>query len=207
MISFVEEERVSTRDRILEEALTLFSENGYDGTGVEQIAERVGIKAPSLYKHFKGKEDILNALIDNAEARYEESFGSEQRLGRLPESREEFVQMTMERVLFTMRDPMIRKIRKFLVQEQFRSDRLAAITTRHQLEGVQRMYTKIIGSMMEKGLFVNDDPGLLADELTAQVVLLIAKADRQPQAEQEITESIERHIRHFCKVYMRAIHG
>ena len=55
---------MSTRDKILEEALTLFSENGYDGTGVEQIAERVGIKAPSLYKHFKGKEDILNALIE-----------------------------------------------------------------------------------------------------------------------------------------------
>ena len=103
-----------------------------------------------------------------------------------------------------MRDPMIRKIRKFLVQEQFRSDRLAAITTRHQLEGVQRMYTIIIGSMMKKGLFVKDDPELLADELTAQVVLLIAKADRQPQCEQEITESIERHIRHFCKVYMTA---
>lgn len=181
----------------------LFAENGYDGTGVEQIAEKVGIKAPSLYKHFKGKEDILNALIDNAEARYEEYFGSEQRIGKMPESREEFIRVTMERVLFTMRDPMIRKIRKFLVQEQFRSDRLAAVTTRHQLEGVQKMYTRIIKDMMEKGLFVKDDPALLANELTAQVVLLIAKADRQPQAEQEITESIERHIRHFCDVYMK----
>ena len=57
---------------------------------------------------------------------------------------------------------------------------------------------------MEKGLFIKDDPELLANELTAQVVLLIAKADRQPQYEQEITESIERHIRHFCDVYMRA---
>lgn len=194
---------MTTKERILAEALTLFSENGYDGTSVEQIAEKVGIKAPSLYKHFKGKEDILNTLIDNAEARYEAYFGSEQRLGQLPESREVFIRVTMERVLFTMRDPMIRKIRKFLVQEQFRSDRLAAITTRHQLEGVQRMYTRIIGGMMEKGLFVKDDPALLANELTAQVVLLIAKADRQPQKEQETTESIERHITHFCDVYMR----
>ena len=194
---------MTTKERILAEALTLFSENGYDGTSVEQIAEKVGIKAPSLYKHFKGKEDILNTLIDNAEVRYEAYFGSEQRLGQLPESREVFIRVTMERVLFTMRDPMIRKIRKFLVQEQFRSDRLAAITTRHQLEGVQRMYTRIIGGMMEKGLFVKDDPALLANELTAQVVLLIAKADRQPQKEQETTESIERHITHFCDVYMR----
>ena len=78
---------MSTKDRILDEALTLFSENGYDGTSVEQIAEKVGIKAPSLSKHFKGKEDILNAIIDNAEARYEESFGSVKHIGRLPDSK------------------------------------------------------------------------------------------------------------------------
>jgi len=44
-------------------ALTLFAENGYDGTSVEQIASIVGIKAPSLYKHFKGKEDIGTVSI------------------------------------------------------------------------------------------------------------------------------------------------
>lgn len=54
---------MTTKERILEAALTLFAENGYDGTSVEQIATEVGIKAPSLYKHYKGKEDILNALI------------------------------------------------------------------------------------------------------------------------------------------------
>ena len=193
---------MATKDRILEEALTLFSENGYDGTGVEQIAEKVGVKAPSLYKHFRGKEDIMNALIDNAEARYEEYFGSERHIGKLPENREEFIAVTMDRILFTMRDPMIRRIRKFLVQEQFRNERLAAVTTRHQLEGVQKMYTRILAGMMEKGLVVKDDPELLANELASPVVLLIAKADRQPQLEREITESIERHIRHFCDVYM-----
>lgn len=181
----------------------LFSENGYDGTSVEQIAEKVGIRAPSLYKHFKGKEDILNAIIDNAEARYEESFGSEKRIGRLPESKEEFVRITLDRISFTMHDPMIRKIRKFLVQEQFRSERLAAITTKHQLDGLLGMYTKIIGGMMDNDLFKKDDPVLLATEVTAPVVLWIAKADRQPQYEQEIMDSIEKHIRHFCDVYMK----
>ena len=194
---------MSTKERILDEALMLFSENGYDGTSVERIAEKVGIKAPSLYKHFKSKEDILNAIIDNAEARYEESFGSEKRIGRLPESKEEFVRITMERISFTLHDPMIRKIRKFLVQEQFRSERLAAITTKHQLDGLLGMYTKIIGGMMDNDLFKKDDPVLLATEVTAPVVLWIAKADRQPQYEQEIMDSIQKHIRHFCDVYMK----
>lgn len=193
---------MTTKERILEEALTLFAEKGYDGTGVDQIAECVGIKGPSLYKHFKGKEDILNSLIDSAEARYEEYFGSDRNIGRLPESKEEFVKMAMGRVLFTMHDPIIRKIRKFLVQEQFRNERLAEITTRHQLDGIQLMYTKIIRDMMAEGMFREDDPALLAAELTAPVVLMVSRADRQPMNEKEIIEQIERHIRHFCDVYM-----
>ena len=194
---------MTTKERILEEALTLFAQYGYDGTGVDLIAKRVGIKGPSLYKHFKGKEDILNTLIDNAEVRYEDYFGSEKHIGKIPQSKEEFIRTTMGRIAFTMKDPMIQKIRKFLVQEQFRNDRLAEITTRHQLEGVQRMYTIIIEAMMDKGLFDKDDPELLATELTSPVVLWIAKADRQPQYEQEIIKSIEEHLQHFCDVYMK----
>ncbi len=194
---------LATKDRILEAALTLFAEKGYDGTSVEQIAASVGIKAPSLYKHYKGKEAILQALIDAAEARYEESFGSEQHIGRIPEDSEGFVQVTMERIRFTVRDPMIRKIRIFLVQEQFRSERLAEITTRHQIDGLVKMYEKILGAMMRAGTIRQDDPAMLALELAAPASLLVSKADRQPQREPEILESIEKHIRHFCRIYMR----
>lgn len=195
---------MTMKEKILDEALTLFAEKGYDGTSMDLIAERVGIKGPSLYKHYKGKEEILNVLIGAAEERYEEYFGSEKNIGKLPENMEEFVQVTMEKISFTMRDPMIRRIRKFLVQEQFRNDRLAEITTKHQLYGVQRMYARIIEAMMNEGLFNKDDSEMLAVELTAPAVLLIAGADRQPQYEKEILDSMERHIRHFCTVYMKA---
>ena len=194
---------MSTKQRILDEALTLFAEKGYDGTGVDLIAERVGIKGPSLYKHYKGKEEILNALIDVAEERYEEMFGSEKNIGRIPKDREEFIKVTMERISFTMRDPMIRKIRMLLVQEQFRNERISEVTTRHQLDGIQRMFAKIIKGMMDEGIVKNDDPKLLAVELTAPAVLQIAKSDRQPQYEEECMEYIEKHMRHFCKVYMK----
>jgi len=194
---------MSTKQRILDEALTLFAKNGYDGTGVDLIAERVGIKGPSLYKHYKGKEEILNALIDAAEERYEEYFGSEKHIGKLPQSREEFINVTMERISFTMRDPVIRKMRMLLVQEQFRNERISEVTTRHQLDGIQRMFAKIIKGMMDEGIVKNDDPELLAVELTAPAVLQIARSDRQPQYEEECMEYIEKHLRHFCKVYMR----
>jgi len=194
---------MSTKDKILDAALTLFAENGYDGTSVEQIANIVGIKAPSLYKHYKGKEDILNALIDSAETRYEEMFGSERNIGKVPQSCEEFIKVTMERISFTMRDPIIRKTRMLLVQEQFRNERISEVTTRHQLDGIQRMFAKIIKGMMDEGLVKKDNPEMLAVELTAPAVLQIARADRQPQYQEECKENIEEHLRHFCKVYMR----
>ena len=194
---------MSTKEKILDAALTLFAENGYDGTSVEQIANIVGIKAPSLYKHYKGKEDILNALIDSAETRYEEMFGSEKNIGRVPQSREEFIKVTMERISFTMRDPIIRKTRMLLVQEQFRNERISEVTTRHQLDGIQGMFAKIIKGMRDVGIVKNDDPALLAAELTAPAVLQIARSDRQPQCEKECMEYIEKHLRHFCKIYMK----
>ncbi len=194
---------MSTKQRILDEALTLFAEKGYDGTGVDLIAERVGIKGPSLYKHYKGKEEILNALIDVAEERYEEMFGSEKNIGKIPKSREDFIKVTMERISLTMRDPIIRKTRMLLVQEQFRNERISEVTTRHQLDGIQRMFAKIIKGMMDEGIVKNDDPELLAVELTAPAVLQIARSDRQPQYEEECMEYIEKHLRHFCEVYMR----
>ena len=193
---------IGTKKKILEAALIQFAKRGYDGTSVEQIAQSVGIKAPSLYKHFKGKEDILNTIIDIAEARYEESFGSDKNTGKLPKNREEFIRMTMERIRFTVRDPMIRNIRILLVQEQFRNERFAKITTRHQLEGIQRMYGKILDGMMKEGLIKKDDPNMLAVQITAPAVVYVAEADRQPSSEGEVLEKIEKHLIHFCDVYM-----
>ena len=193
----------STKEKILETALTLFAENGFDGTSMELIAQNVGIKAPSLYKHFKGKEDILNSLIDAAEARYEENFGSDKKIGKLPENIDEFLRTTTERIRFTINDPIIRKMRIFLVQEQFRNERLAEITTRHQMDGIQKMYQKIIEDLMNKGLFQKDDPALLAMELIAPVTVLVSKADRQPKSKKEALKLIEKHVKHFVEIYKK----
>ena len=194
---------MSTKEKILDAALSLFAKNGYDGTSVEQIAELVGIKAPSLYKHFKVKEDILNALIDIAEERYEENFGSEKHIGKIPESIDEFIRSSVSRTAFTISDPMIRKIRIFLVKEQFRNERIAQINTRHQIDGPKKMYTKIVEGMIEKGLFEDHNPELMAMEFIAPVSLIVSKADREPEYEKQALDLIEKHLKHLCNVYRK----
>ena len=67
---------MDTKQRILDEALTLFSEKGYANVFVADIAERVGIKAPSLYKHYKNKQAIFYAIIEEMNRRFLEVAGA-----------------------------------------------------------------------------------------------------------------------------------
>jgi AcrR family transcriptional regulator len=52
----------STRDRILDVALDLFTDQGFDGTSMREIAERLHLSKPAIYYHFASKEEILMAL-------------------------------------------------------------------------------------------------------------------------------------------------
>lgn len=56
----------ATKERILDAALEVFSERGFDGATVRQIAAKVGVSDPALYSHFKGKREIFDALMREA---------------------------------------------------------------------------------------------------------------------------------------------
>ncbi len=53
-----------TRDRILQTALDLFIEQGYETTSLREIAERVGVTKAALYYHFASKEEIFRTLLE-----------------------------------------------------------------------------------------------------------------------------------------------
>lgn len=53
-----------TKKRILEVALELFSQNGYAGTSMSDIAKKLGITKPALYKHYAGKHEILERIVE-----------------------------------------------------------------------------------------------------------------------------------------------
>ncbi len=55
-------EGASTRERILDVALELFTKQGFDGTSLREIAEKLGVTKAALYYYFASKDDILMAL-------------------------------------------------------------------------------------------------------------------------------------------------
>ena len=195
------ENKTTTKDRILDSALTLFAEKGYDGVGVDLIAEKAGIKGPSLYKHFKGKEQILDTLISIVEDYYERNIGSEIHPGQIPSSMDELIDISLKRIQFTLHDETIRKTRRVLTMEQFRSKRIAKLATRYNLENIQRMYQKIFQEMMAADLMKGEDPTMLSLSFIAPITLLIQMCDREPEREQEAMELIERYLKHFAEEY------
>lgn len=52
------------RAEIVEAAMQLFAEDGYQGTSLRDIAERVGITHPGLLHHFPTKKDLLSAVLE-----------------------------------------------------------------------------------------------------------------------------------------------
>ena len=56
---------MSTKEKILKEATTLFSELGYKSASVRKIAAKVGIRESAIYNHFKNKEEIFFTIADN----------------------------------------------------------------------------------------------------------------------------------------------
>jgi len=58
----------STREKLLEAATAVFSERGYDGAGVQEIARRAGLTTGAIYANFRGKADLLFEVIGNRSA-------------------------------------------------------------------------------------------------------------------------------------------
>jgi AcrR family transcriptional regulator len=56
--------RSDSAARVLAAALALFAEQGFEGTSLQQIADRLGVTKAAVYYHFRSKDDLLTALVE-----------------------------------------------------------------------------------------------------------------------------------------------
>lgn len=54
----------STRARLIDTAVALFYERGFQAVGLDQILDRVGITKTAFYKHFESKDDLIVAVLE-----------------------------------------------------------------------------------------------------------------------------------------------
>lgn len=63
-----------TKRRILDTAITLFAEQGFDACTMRDIAAAVGIKAPAIYNHYSAKDQVLAAAMEHIMGRFMRSL-------------------------------------------------------------------------------------------------------------------------------------
>lgn len=191
-----------TKERLIKAALDLFSENGYEGTSVDQIAKTVGIKAPSIYAHFKGKEELLQAVIDWSDEECAKGMGLKEEAGKNVRTGKELKEYALKLITLTLHNEISIKMRKLLTIEQYRNEMFAESATRHLIGNVKLLFTPIFKRMMDEGTMVKSNPEMAALEFMAPVSLLIQLCDRIPDKEDEVMAAIEEHIDVFMERWM-----
>lgn len=58
---------MDNREILLDVALSLFSQRGYDAVGVQEVVETAGVTKPTLYHYFESKRGLLDALVQREE--------------------------------------------------------------------------------------------------------------------------------------------
>lgn len=203
---------MDTKQRILDEALTLFSEKGYANVFVGDIAERVGIKAPSLYKHYKSKKAIFDAIIDKMNASFAEQAKAMQINGSdavadaeiykgLPE--DQLLKLGRQFFLYFLHDDYNQKFRKMLTLEQFHDEDLARIYSRIYVDDPLSYQGMLFGFMVTAGILKTDNVQIMTLHFYAPIYYLLTICDREPDREPEALKLLDEHIKQFDRIYGR----
>ncbi len=204
------ETTMTTRERIIDESLTLFSQRGYSGVSVKSIAGAVGIKDSSLYKHFKSKHEIFDTILSEMTSRMDEltevlhiadvSKGDASpyfaNLGV-----EGLVALTEQVFLFYLKDRFAARFRRMLTIEEYGDSDISTLYRKIFTEDSIAYQSVVFKQLIDCGAFVCADPTVVAMNYYGPMLLLIVRYDDLPEKEAEALDLLDRHVREFASRY------
>lgn len=205
-----------TKQKIIDAALELFSEYGFDTVSVGQIAKAVGIKAPSLYNHFPSKQAIFDAIFEATAAQYDRETekvsvhvqDSEKDVPVFSGISEDGLAEKVRRMfVYSLHSENVRRFRKMMTIEQFRSPEIAEMYTKRYIERLVNYHAQLFKALIAEGQINNEDPNVLALMYTSPIITLLGVCDRQPEREAECLEKLDRHVRLFFRTFNNSDHA
>lgn len=188
--------QVDTKQRILSESLRLFSEKGYDAVSVAEIASAVGIKAPSLYKHYKSKRDIFDSILKKmSEA---DSFYADE--NDMPNADDDYINVPLESIKrfsaamfkYWTEDDFAARFRRMLSLERFKNSEMAELYKGYISSGPLDYMTDVFAGMN----YSVDSAKQLALSFYAPMFMLYTVYD-ESENKKEIVSQAEMHINKF----------
>lgn len=201
---------MTTKERILYSALQLFSERGYAGVSMRELAAKVGIKAASLYNHFSSKEDIFNHLLEEMQHRYEQTVirisipsGSSEEAAKLYVgiTEDHLQQIAGGLFQYFAKDEFAAPFRKMITLEQYHHSVAGDAFRQIFIHGALEYQANLFKTLMELGEFIDANPKIVAMQFYAPIFLLLESYDETQES--DIMDTLKKHVSQFSKIYGR----
>lgn len=201
---------MTTKDRIIYEALSLFSMRGYEAVTIRQIATAVGIKESSVYNHFENKQDILDTIVRETINRYEKVLQESNVPGiEDPDVSgsfdsicdEDFYQMCTGVFLFYLKDEYVSKLRRLLTIEQYSNPELGKTFKNIFINNILENQAKVLQKFIDSGRFIPGDAYTMALHFYAPVFLLLYKYDNNHENEEQAIAELRSHVSQYNALY------
>ena len=197
---------MTTKEKILCTALELFSQRGYDGVSVRDIARAVGIRESSIYNHFKSKQAIFDGIVEFFYQRSEDYF----RQSALPfdegddtsvyqgigiDCLQELIERTFR---FFFDDAWNVQLRRLLLVSQYADPRCRDLFRQLYRDKGVRIQAYIFSALMDAGELRREDPLTVAAEFHGPMFMWILTCDSYEEARPLVQAHVEQFIRNYA---------
>lgn len=197
----------TTKERIFNVSLVLFSQKGFNAVSVREIAREVGIRESSIYNHYKNKEAILDAILDYFMAGLTQDNPTEEETEQLIDQGPDVyfkvgAQMFIERV----NTPSMEKIWRLVSIELYHNEKIRNFFKKELLEEPINAWEAIFTIMIDKKLIKPFNPRTLAYEYFSFAIYLffeyfVLKYDEDYDSFMDLAlEKMDRHANFLLEV-------
>lgn len=186
-------EKMTNKDKIIYEALLLFSKEGFEATSTRAIARAVHCSDAVIYKHFKSKKEILDAVVEICSQRFMERAGVVSWEELTWEKLGEFCLSMFD---FQTRDEWIVPFRQLLMIEQFRNDEMKELYQRFFIRQPVDFTEKIFERLINLGYMKPGNPKIYAMKLYGPFFLYHTAGGGE---DAEIRKMLKEHVEMFCE--------
>ena len=169
---------MNTKEKIMDVALHMFSERGYEAVSIRDICGEVGIKESTLYYHFKNKKDILDSLIEKFRNHIDGLLSHIDEIPQKPSGKTKkknsgktdvIDSYMMDSYLF---DPFCNLMIRLMMIEQFHNEEIRVLYEKTLFTDPYEIYMNVFKRLAAQGAFPEEQAEIIVRQYHAYMTML-----------------------------------